>query len=166
MGEEYRRRRRALERLRALRDFVEGRRRHPLAILHAPAPPADAEAEAAFQALLIDLLRECGWWVHHETDSRRTAGGYPDLVAVRPPRVVFAELKTARGRVREEQGWWADDLARCPGVEYHCWRPADWPAILATIAPPGQTMTLGRDAVLAVAPAPPDGVTPLRRRAR
>lgn len=173
MSDDYRRRLRARERLRAVRAFVEDRRRRPLAILHAPAPPARDTVEAPFMALAIDFLRECGWQVHHETDSRRTPSGFPDLLAVRPPRVLVVELKRETSRLREEQGWWADDLARCPGIEYLLLRPSDWPRFVALVAPPGQRPTVGRDVVEAIEPAdpaadrpaPPAALDDLRRRA-
>src|SRR5437762_1447114 len=39
--------------------------------------------------------------------------GFPDIVAVRPPRLLFVELKGAKGRVSEEQLAWMDALNGC-----------------------------------------------------
>ena len=44
----------------------------------------------------------------------------------RPPRLIFAEMKSAKGRVSEAQRDWLDDLDACPGVESYTWRPSDW----------------------------------------
>lgn len=70
-----------------------------------------------------------GWHVHHDrrSDLARQMGtpGFPDLVMVRAPRVVFAELKSATGTVSYEQAAWLRDLRSCPGVEVHVWTPAD-----------------------------------------
>jgi hypothetical protein len=63
---------------------------------------------------------------HHETDSRRSNAGLPDIIAVRDGRLVFAELKTERGRLRPEQQAWRDELRRLTGAEYYIWRPRDW----------------------------------------
>lgn len=76
-----------------------------------------------------DLLR-LRW--HHETDSRRSKAGYPDLSICGPGGFLFAEIKTDAGRLRPEQTAWLDDLERA-GIEAHCWRPMDWPHIEATL---------------------------------
>lgn len=102
------------------------------------APPAITEArralnastsERAFQASVVDLAELRHWRVWHDQDSRRNAAGMPDLILLRPPRLLFVELKTDRGRLRPEQREWLDELGRCPGVEVHVWRPGDWPTI-------------------------------------
>lgn len=66
-----------------------------------------------------------GWLRYHTYDSRRSRAGFPDLVLVRPPRLLFIELKTARGKTSEDQREWAKVLKLIPGVEYYLWRPAD-----------------------------------------
>ena len=40
-------------------------------------------------------------------------------------RVVFAELKSAKGRVTPDQQKWHDRL-REAGAEVHVWKPANW----------------------------------------
>ena len=52
--------------------------------------------------------------------------GFPDLILVRPPRLVVAELKSVRGPVTARQQLWLDDVAAVPGIEVHVWRPDDW----------------------------------------
>lgn len=83
--------------------------------------------EAAFQKRVTDF---CDWlklrW-HHETDSRRSRPGFPDLVIV-GNRVIFVELKAEKGRVSVEQAEWINSL-RLAGVEAYIWRPSDWPEI-------------------------------------
>lgn len=102
--------------------------------------------ETPFQRQVIDTARLLGWLVFHVHDSRtvdqargrrgatqriRTlpflvgSRGFPDLVLVRPPRVIFAELKAEDGAVSEHQRVWIDWLMRCPGVEVYLWRPRD-----------------------------------------
>lgn len=102
---------------------------------------AETATEAEFQAAVVDLARLHGWRVHFLPDwvwrlvvsamrrhPRRgrewSAAGFPDLVLVKPPRVVFAELKSARGRVRPVQAGWLDDLGQS-GVTVCVWRPKD-----------------------------------------
>jgi hypothetical protein len=87
--------------------------------------------EAEFQKKVTDL---CDWlrlkW-HHETDSRRSKAGFPDLVIVGEV-VLFVELKTERGKVTFEQNEWIDAL-RAAGCYARVWRPSDWPQIEATL---------------------------------
>ena len=51
--------------------------------------------------------------------------GFPDLIMVRGPRIVFAELKAERGTTTPEQEHWLDVL-RLAGAETYVWKPADW----------------------------------------
>lgn len=111
--------------------------------------------EAGWQAQVIGLARLYGWRIFHAPDNRPagTTGrpqrlaapegrGFPDLVLVKPPRLIFAELKTRTGRLGPGQAEWLDDLravgqavglaaldrtvnGRRPSVEVYLWRPAD-----------------------------------------
>ena len=92
-----------------------------------------AESEAQFQARVRQLARAYGWWDWHTLDSRGTRAGEPDLRLVRPPRVIFAELKTQHGEVSCEQALALALLERCPGVETYLWRPSDWQTILRVL---------------------------------
>lgn len=86
---------------------------------------ANSSSEDELQKFVTDLLDLRGWWWHHAGDSRRSSPGLLDIVAVRPPRVIFAELKTRVGRLRAEQVVVIDKLRDCPGVEVYLWRPMD-----------------------------------------
>ena len=88
-----------------------------------------ALAERDFQRQVVELAKLTGWQVYHTYDSRRSNPGFPDLVLVRPPRLVCAELKRQKGRVTAAQREWAEALRACPGVEYYLWRPSDWDEI-------------------------------------
>lgn len=88
--------------------------------------PSLAISEKQFQAQVLDLARLSGWLVYHTHDSRRSAPGFPDLVLLRPPRLVFAELKTEKGRIRPEQRAWVEALSGCTQApESYLWRPRD-----------------------------------------
>jgi hypothetical protein len=89
--------------------------------------------EKQFQAQVLDLARLLGWRVYHPWLSVRSAAGFPDLVLCRPPRLILAELKTARGRLSPAQEEWLAALRACPGVEVHVWRPMDWDAIIRVL---------------------------------
>ena len=59
-----------------------------------------------------------------------TSKGFPDLVIARtdPPRLIYAELKSAKGRIAPEQKEWQARL-EANGQEFYIWRPSDWPEI-------------------------------------
>jgi hypothetical protein len=102
-------------------------------------PPRVDATEAEWQAFVTDALDLGGWKWHHETDSRKSPSGFPDIVAVHPDRgILFAELKAEKGRLRPEQAAWLSVLALSvvPGegeepwtgrrrVFVKVWRPSD-----------------------------------------
>jgi hypothetical protein len=92
-------------------------------------PVSTRLSEKHFQAQVLRLAKLSGWLTYHTFDSRRSAPGFPDLVLVKPPAVLFAELKSASGRLRPEQGAWLESLRGCESVEARLWRPGDWRAI-------------------------------------
>lgn len=78
--------------------------------------------EAEFQAAVLEL---CAWLhllVFHAQDSRRSAPGFPDLVIAGPRGVIFAELKSPRGRLRPAQQEWRYMLL-ASGQCHVVWRP-------------------------------------------
>lgn len=87
-------------------------------------------SEKALMANIIELALLTGWIIFHDYDSRLNNPGFPDLVLVRGGRIVFAELKTTKGRVRPMQLVWLQALRLCPFVETYLWRPGDWPEIV------------------------------------
>lgn len=93
-------------------------------------------SEAAFQAAVIDLAEWCGWSIYHAAQVRgrlrsHTSVGYPDLTLVHPHHgVVWAELKTTRGRLTAAQTAWLERLRSAGARHVFVWRPADWPAIV------------------------------------
>ena len=109
------------------------------------------ETEAEFQQAVIDLAMMTGWLIVHFPDSRRLLGhkGSPDLYMVRDGYLIFAELKTAKGKMSQVQwdwGWAIDAVARRAGigydksihgftlpVRYFVWRPSDWDDISAIL---------------------------------
>ncbi len=83
-------------------------------------------SENAFQAQVVHLAKLLGWeGVYHTFDSRRSAFGFPDLVLVRPPRVLLIEVKGDGGNLTAEQAEWQEWLRECPGVETWVLWPED-----------------------------------------
>ena len=88
---------------------------------------------------LLDCVLETaalfGWRSMHQRPGRLANGswrtatqgdgkGWPDLVLVRD-RVLYAELKSATGRLSEDQSEWLLALEKAH-VEVHVWRPEQW----------------------------------------
>lgn len=100
-------------------------------------PPSAATVgmtEAAWQRMVCDLADLRGWMWHHQHYSKRSPAGWPDLVLVRGPRLIAAELKSERGRVRPEQRVWLDALSQVAGAETYLWRPSAWATVQAVLA--------------------------------
>lgn len=100
--------------------------------------------EADFQAVIVETARLSGWRVAHFCAARTKDGswktpvtadgaGWPDLCMVRPPRIIFAELKSETGHLRPSQTEWLDVLRLLPQVEVFLWRPSDWDVVVATL---------------------------------
>lgn len=117
--------------------------------------------EDDWKRTVIEAAKLFGWRYAHFRPARTKYGwttameghkGFPDLVLVRPPRLILAELKpTAVGRrpsevtvPSEEQQEWLRQLGLVAGVETYLWRPEDLNEIL---------LLLGKDAA-------PVGVNP------
>jgi hypothetical protein len=84
-----------------------------------------AFTEDVLQSSVIEMATWFKWRHYHTHDSRRSAAGFPDLVLVRPPDVIYVELKSDKGRLSPEQTAWLQDLEKA-GQEVHIWRPTQW----------------------------------------
>ena len=89
-------------------------------------------AEKAFQRGVIDLARLLGWSVFYVRDSRGSPSGWPDLVLVKGPRLLYRELKTDTGRLSRDQLDWGR-LLTAAGADYAVWRPSGWELIESTL---------------------------------
>ena len=82
-------------------------------------------SEKDWRQQVLAWARRAGWRCYFTWTSIRSPAGFPDLVLCRPPRLIFAELKTERGRVNQKQEEWISDLGQCEQVEAYIWRPHD-----------------------------------------
>lgn len=96
--------------------------------------PRNPVTEAQLLRGVTELAMARGWMLAHHHDSRRQvrpgvfvgdklAAGLPDLVLVKPPRLLFVELKAQHGRLSPLQRDWLQALEQVPGVEVYLWRP-------------------------------------------
>lgn len=97
------------------------------------------------QAKVMDMARLFGWRrAHFRTAYQPGAGkwvtpmsgetGFPDLVLLRPPRLIFAELKSDVGRLTSQQKEWITDLSQIEGIEVYVWKPKDLDEIQRILA--------------------------------
>ncbi len=92
--------------------------------------------ERDWQATVETLARAHGWKTYHPPDNRPVTSrsgsryvqniraGFPDLVLVRGPRLVAAELKRETEHPTPDQVAWLTAL-REAGAETYVWRPSD-----------------------------------------
>ena len=89
---------------------------------------------------ILELAAYQGWMAFHPRPARYQSGrwathyqgdrGFPDIVLAHPERgVIFAELKTVKGRATPHQAAWLYTL-ELAGQEAAIWTPNDWKAIV------------------------------------
>ena len=121
--------------------------------------------EKELDAAVGKLCRLYGWRRYHTYRSKHSPAGFPDLVLVKPPRLIFAELKSDDGSPTTEQLAWLSDLQKVmlatarfdhkllttgevetyvgpPLVEAHLWRPRDLQRIASILAPRDHDLVL------------------------
>ena len=59
--------------------------------------------ERDFQHKVIKVARSFGWTDFHVLRSKGMRGGFPDLFLIRPPDIVWAELKATNGKLSDAQ---------------------------------------------------------------
>lgn len=87
--------------------------------------PPETCTENEFQRWIIDTAKRLGWRYSHTYRAQMQDGqwrttcsvGWPDLVLVRGPRIVFIEIKSKNGRIDPAQEQWLDALAEVPCAE-------------------------------------------------
>lgn len=85
-------------------------------------------AEHVWQRKVEGVARFYGWRVFHAPDNKpmatnrgragrqRITPGFPDLMLLRGPVIIFAELKADKGRIDPEQHAWLDALGVVGGA--------------------------------------------------
>jgi hypothetical protein len=84
----------------------------------------DVMTERELDKHVRQLARDLGLLAYHVTDSRGSSAGFPDWVIAGPNGVIFAENKSATGKLRPDQITWRDQLTEA-GATWFLWRPAD-----------------------------------------
>jgi len=98
-------------------------------------------SEASFLTQVKALAYQYGWLVHHQAPMRTPRGniitggspGYPDLCMAHEQKgLIYAELKTEKGKASEAQLHWLRTLH--PHAECYLWRPSDLTFIAERLA--------------------------------
>jgi len=115
-------------------------------------------SENELQENILDIAKTFGWRRAHFRPARTKYGwrtpvqadgkGFPDLVLVKPPRLVIAEVKRQKTDPNEYQREWLNDFAGVPCVEVYTWKPSDWEDIVSVLSSKG---LLVRDSLRMVA---------------
>lgn len=94
-------------------------------------------SEREFTKWCMHFARLNEWMVYHTEISIRSPAGFPDLVLLRPPELVFAELKSLKpsAKLGPVQQDWLRGLEACE-VEVHLWTPSDIPQIIERLKRP------------------------------
>ncbi len=87
-------------------------------------------SEKEYMATIQQAAELYGWAQYHTYDSRRSIAGFPDLVLVKPPKVLFLEVKRENGRLSVAQADWLAALWGCDEVEAAVVRPSDWQQVV------------------------------------
>jgi hypothetical protein len=94
-------------------------------------------SETMFLMQIKSVANLYGWTLHHQQPTMTAAGrwltagsvGFPDIVLIHPRRgLIFAELKTDKGKATAAQLRWLDELKNY--AETYLWRPKDFDAIV------------------------------------
>ncbi|VTR96025.1 vrr-nuc domain-containing protein : VRR-NUC domain protein OS=Micrococcus luteus SK58 GN=HMPREF0569_1589 PE=4 SV=1: VRR_NUC [Gemmata massiliana] len=91
--------------------------------------PLEGASESEFQAQLVREAKRLGWECYHTHDSRRSEAGFPDLVLIRGPVLIVAELKVKRNKPTAAQVKWLELFAGAGARAFH-WRPENWAEIV------------------------------------
>lgn len=103
-------------------------------------------SETDWQKVLVNFMEEQGWIVNHIGRARTASGdwvtpttssGWPDLLAVRGPRLLAVEVKDRRKPIDEAQIAWLAAFSMNPATNAWCLRPTmSWEEIGAWISHP------------------------------
>ena len=87
--------------------------------------------EKQFSQQVVDAAKMFGWLVYRTWRSTHSPAGFPDLCMVKGERLIFAELKGAKGKVSPKQQEWLDALKAV--AETYLWRPDELDAIIEVL---------------------------------
>jgi len=88
--------------------------------------------ENDFEQQVKELAAIYHWRYYHTWTSIHSPRGFVDVVMVKGNRLVFAELKSDKGKLTAYQEEWLDAL-KDTGAEVYVWRPGDFNEIVEVL---------------------------------
>ena len=85
--------------------------------------------EKEFTHLVVEAAHWFGYECYHTFFSIHSRRGYPDLTLWKPGRLIYAELKTTKGKVSPYQQECLDGLKATGKCEVYVWKPENWKEI-------------------------------------
>ncbi len=92
-----------------------------------------AQKEEDYQAQIVALAKAEGWRVYSTWNSKHSPAGWPDLVLLRGQYMLCLEIKSAKGRVTDDQRECLAALRQVRHVEVAVVRPEHWEQIAETL---------------------------------
>lgn len=102
--------------------------------------PAIVVTERDLREQVRELCELYGWLIYFSWSSIHSPRGFPDLVLAHPEkkRVIYAELKSEKGKLTPQQEEWIAALGDC-GQEVYVWRPENFEQIVEVLTQGGVT---------------------------
>ena len=97
-----------------------------------PGKPKRNYPERDLQRNVQELARAYGWADWHVLRSKGMRAGFPDLVLIRPPDLVWVELKSEKGRLSPAQKEMHEMLRAC-GQQVYLWYPGNEEEIMEVL---------------------------------
>jgi len=85
--------------------------------------------EKQFREQVKELCKVFHWKAYFTWLSMHSPDGFPDFNMVRGGRIIYAELKSERGKVTPAQMEWLTALIATGKCEVYLWRPANFEEI-------------------------------------
>ena len=97
----------------------------------------DALSEKQFERQVKDCAKLFSWLYYHTHRSQFSPAGFPDCVFATgdrrvPEPVIYAELKSEKGKLSEDQRRWLYVLARA-GERVFVWKPSSLDQIIQVL---------------------------------
>jgi hypothetical protein len=100
----------------------------------APAPLDKFMTEKEFNRNVCQFAKLKGYEVYHTFNSFHSDPGFPDLTMAKEDRLIFAELKTERGKISKSQTKWLNVLSSTGKCEVFTWKPSEWIEVVAVLS--------------------------------
>lgn len=103
------------------------------AVLLPPRSKVEPLTEKQWERQVVELAEFCGWEHYHAWLSIHSPTGWPDEALLKPPDLIFAELKSEKGKLTAAQEKYIGLLRAC-GMRVYVWRPSDIDEVISVLS--------------------------------